>query len=130
MSKNFVDDTCSVFCYNAEIVENLKSAILDVNGLAELFKVLSDQTRLNIVYALSKGELCVCDLSHIAEISIPATSHHLRVLRNLRIVNTRKSGKIIFYSLTDDFKDFLNIAIEKNINKVNEPESQKILEEV
>lgn len=100
-------DSCQVFCYNEETVRRMKSAILDVEGLSDYFKILSDQTRLNILYALSNEELCVCDLSHIANISIPATSHHLRVLRNLKIVKTRKDGKIVFYRLTGEFKELL-----------------------
>lgn len=107
------EDTCQVFCYNKEIVNRLKLSILDVEGFSELFKVLSDQTRLNIVYALSKEELCVCDLSLIAGMSIPATSHHLRVLRNLKIVNTRKDGKIVFYSLSGKYREILNYLVEK-----------------
>ncbi|MBI4317340.1 MAG: helix-turn-helix transcriptional regulator [Chloroflexi bacterium] len=70
-------------------------------SLAETFSVLGDPTRVRIIYALLKAEMCVCDLSALLGISQSATSHQLRVLRNLRLVKYRKDGKIVYYSLDD-----------------------------
>ncbi|MDR5695064.1 MAG: metalloregulator ArsR/SmtB family transcription factor [Armatimonadota bacterium] len=70
--------------------------------LAETFRTLGDPTRAAILYALVHGELCVCDLAEIVGISESAISHHLRVLRNLRLVNYRRQGRKVCYSLADD----------------------------
>ncbi len=70
--------------------------------LAELFKSLSDQTRLKILFALTKSEMCVCDISALLDMSQSAISHQLRVLRNVRLVRYHKVGKIVYYALDDD----------------------------
>jgi DNA-binding transcriptional ArsR family regulator len=69
---------------------------------AELFGALSDPTRVRIVGLLAHMELCVGDLCLVLGMSQPAVSHHLRLLRTLRIVEARKEGKHVFYSLLDD----------------------------
>jgi DNA-binding transcriptional ArsR family regulator len=70
--------------------------------MAETFKLLGDPTRLRIVHALSRGELCVCDLAAMLGIARTAVSNHLRLLRSMRLVSYRKEGKLAFYSLGDD----------------------------
>lgn len=70
--------------------------------LADTFRVLGDATRVRIVFALSREELCVCDLAKLVGASQSAVSHSLRVLRQLRIVRYRRAGKIAYYSLDDD----------------------------
>ena len=72
-----------------------------VGVLAETFKALGDPTRLQIVSALAKEELCVCDLASLVDVSQSAVSHSLRVLRDLRLVRYRKVGKIAYYTLDD-----------------------------
>jgi ArsR family transcriptional regulator len=69
---------------------------------AELFGALSDPTRVRIVGLLAHAELCVGDLCLVLGMSQPAVSHHLRLLRTLRIVDARRDGKHVFYSLLDD----------------------------
>ena len=69
---------------------------------AELFGALSDPTRVRIVGLLAHTELCVGDLCLVLGMSQPAVSHHLRLLRTLRIVEARTEGKHVFYSLLDD----------------------------
>lgn len=69
---------------------------------AELFTALSDPTRVRIVGLLAHAELCVGDLCLVLGMSQPAVSHHLRLLRTLRLVAARKDGKHVFYSLLDD----------------------------
>ncbi|WP_439328941.1 ArsR/SmtB family transcription factor [Desulfofundulus thermosubterraneus] len=70
--------------------------------MSELFKVLGDETRTKILYLLSYRELCVCDLAEILEMSLPAVSHHLRLLKAMRLVKYRREGKMVYYSLDDD----------------------------
>jgi len=69
--------------------------------LAETFQALGDFSRVQIVWALGTKELCVGDLVKITGMSQPAVSHHLRTLRNLRLVRVRKDGRTSFYSLDD-----------------------------
>jgi DNA-binding transcriptional ArsR family regulator len=71
-------------------------------GLAELFKVLGDPSRLRILNALGAAELCVCDISTALDMSQSAVSHQLAVLRGARLVSARRDGKSMFYSLDDD----------------------------
>ena len=69
--------------------------------MAEMFKVLGDATRLRIIHALLLSELCTCDIAAIAGMSAPAVAHHLKILRQTRLVKCRKDGKIVYYSLCD-----------------------------
>ena len=75
---------------------------LKVNELAEIFSALSDPSRLRIIAELTGGELNVSALAERVGLSESATSHHLRSLRQLRIVHARKEGRQVFYSLIDD----------------------------
>jgi DNA-binding transcriptional ArsR family regulator len=94
---------CEIFSFNEVLVTRIKKQIAGLEGLASIFKVLGDETRARIVYALSQADqLCVCDIAQIVGLSLPAVSHHLRVLRELDIARARKQGKLVFYSLADD----------------------------
>ena len=73
-----------------------------LENLGEFFKVLTDQTRLKILFALGAGELCVFDLSVSVDASVSSVSHHLAALRRVRLVKARREGRIIYYSLDDD----------------------------
>jgi len=98
------DDLCEVSVIHVEKVTSLKDRLLPgqmVQGLAELFKVMGDPTRAKIIYALSEEELCVCDLAAVLGMSVSAVSHHLRLLRNLRLVKFRKEGRMVYYTLDD-----------------------------
>jgi ArsR family transcriptional regulator len=70
-------------------------------NVAELFKALSDPTRVRIISLLAHAELCVGDLCSVLGMSQPAVSYQLRILRTLRIVRARKEGKHVFYALDD-----------------------------
>lgn len=70
--------------------------------VAELFKALADPTRIRIISILAHTEMCVGDLCLALEMSQPAVSYQLRILRTLRIVRARKEGKHVFYTLDDD----------------------------
>src|SRR5688500_628095 len=72
-----------------------------VDGLTEIFRVLGDPTRLRILDALSRGELCVGDLASQLGATESAVSHQLRLLRSARIVRARREGRMIFYTLDD-----------------------------
>jgi ArsR family transcriptional regulator len=75
---------------------------MEVSGLSELFQALADETRTKILYLLARRELCVCDLAYLLDMTLPAVSHHLRLLKTMRLVRTRRDGKQVFYSLDDE----------------------------
>jgi DNA-binding transcriptional ArsR family regulator len=71
--------------------------------LAEIFKVLGDNTRIKLLSLLyAEQELCVCDIAEVLGMTQSAISHQLRVLRSARLVKFRKEGREVFYSLDDD----------------------------
>lgn len=73
--------------------------------LAETFQALGDSSRIQIVWTLSQGELCVNDIADILGMSQPQVSHHLRTLRNLHLVKRHKDGRTSYYSLDDEHID-------------------------
>lgn len=98
-------DLCEVQCIDPQKVAKGRRAarpIETVQSVADTFKVLGDPTRLRIVDALARSELCVCDLALIVGASQSTVSHSLRALRQMRLVRYRKDGKIAYYSLDDD----------------------------
>lgn len=95
-------DVCDNFCPSNENIVGLREKLLEVAGLSEIFKVLGDETRTKILYLLAHRQLCVCDMAAVLEISLPAVSHHLRLLKALRLVKYLRDGKMVYYSLADD----------------------------
>ena len=96
--------TCQVRALHEDEVLRARSHTLpeeEVKGMARLFKVLGDPTRTRILRALRSGELCVCDISHLLDMSISSVSHQLRVLREHDLVRFRRDGKIVYYTLAD-----------------------------
>ncbi len=71
----------------------------ELRVLADLLKSLADETRLAILSMLQDGEMCVCEIMEFLPVSQPAVSHHLRILRQAGLINDRRQGKWIFYSL-------------------------------
>lgn len=97
-------ECCEFLCVHEDTVckvrENIPSAET-LSDMAELFKLFGDPTRLKILMSLSQHELCVCDLAALIEMSQSAVSHQLRLLKQSRLVKSRREGKSIFYSLAD-----------------------------
>jgi DNA-binding transcriptional ArsR family regulator len=73
----------------------------ELQRLAIIYKVLGDPSRLKIVMALRREEMCVCDLAALSGISESAASHQLRRLKDLSLVKTRRDGQVVYYSLQD-----------------------------
>ena len=93
-------DACDVFHLDPRKVASLKTALLalrSVEALAETFKVLGDMTRVRILDALSRSELCVCDIARLLGLSESAVSHQLRLLRGMRLVRPRRNGRMVFH---------------------------------
>lgn len=100
-----VNDICEVDFVDADKVANVREAMKPpeaVTLLADTFKLLGDPTRVRIVFALAKEELCVCDIANLLNVSQSAVSHSLRALRQMKLVRFRRVGKIAYYTLDDD----------------------------
>ena len=98
-------DRCDLLCLDIPVAEELRAHRLDhafAERQAARAAALADPTRLMLADALARaGELCVCDLSWIAERPDNLVSHHLRRLRVDGLVRSRRDGKMVMYSLTE-----------------------------
>ena len=84
-----------------------------IYGLAELFKIFGDPTRIRILYAMLDTERCVNDIAGVLEMSQSSVSHQLRILKTSKLVKSRREGKSIFYSLDDEHvRSILNMGME------------------
>lgn len=100
-----MNDRCEECKINPENISMLRACMIndpDALRLSEVFKLLGDQTRIKIIFALSCCDLCVCDIAETIGMTQSAVSHQLRLMRNMKIVKFRKEGKSVFYSLDDD----------------------------
>ena len=71
-------------------------------ALADLYKIFGDSTRLRILYVLYETELCVCDIAELCGMTVSAISHQLKLLKQFKLVKSRRDRKTIYYSLADD----------------------------
>lgn len=97
-------DECEVRCVHPEAVRNAEHLLEEgptYRDLAMLYGALADPTRGRIVHILLQQEMCTCDLARALGVSDSAVSQHLRVLRSLRLVRSRRAGKIVYYALED-----------------------------
>lgn len=85
-------------------------------GLVAIFKALADPLRIRILFAIRQGEVCVCDLAEAVESEVSAVSHHLRHLRNMRLVQARREGKRVYYTLTDEH---VRTLLDQGLEHVN-----------
>ncbi|MFS0873641.1 ArsR/SmtB family transcription factor [Paenibacillus xylanilyticus] len=102
----FMKDSCEIYCYDEPKVRKVQKALeqQDIKSMSKMFKVLADETRMKIAFALcEEDELCVCDVANITGSSLATASHHLRSLKQLGVAKYRKEGKLAFYSLEDDY---------------------------
>ncbi len=120
MKKEKIVPVCEVEIVDEKKVEVAREKIKDadqVQGMADIFKLLGEPTRLKIILALENSELCVCDLAAAINSTISAVSHQLRLLRNARLVKYRKAGKLVFYSVEDEHIDILIEQVKEHIEE-------------
>ena len=99
--ENFI---CEEHGVHQNIIEKVSKVMPDEAVLydaAELLKVFGDSTRIRIIFVLCQSEMCVCDIAGLLGMTQSAISHQLRVLKQARLVASRREGKAIFYSLAD-----------------------------
>ena len=108
-------ERCDLICIDAPRAESIRERLLGdaiAQDAAERARALSDPTRLTLAAALREGEeLCVCDLSWIAGRAQNLVSHHLRLLRSHGLVRSRRDGKLVMYSLTDEGRSLLGSVL-------------------
>lgn len=108
--------TCDCEIIHQEKVDTVRkeqSPAEIIEKLSGFYKIFSDSTRLKILSALDKCELCVCDLSALLDMTISAVSHQLKVLREANLVKTQREGKVIYYFLADEHvKKVLECGLE------------------
>lgn len=105
MSENKAADCCEDNCIHEnllKIVNEKMPAETELYDLSELFKVFGDSTRIRILFVLFEAEVCVCDLANALNMTQSAISHQLRILKANKLVKSRREGKSVFYSLSDD----------------------------
>ena len=108
-------EACRVRVIHLDRVERaLQDAVSgkELSRLSSIYKVLGDPSRLKIVLALRKIEMCVCDLAAFLGLTESAISHQLRRLKDLALVKSRREGQVIYYSLDDEHvAELLNIGL-------------------
>lgn len=109
-------ECCDFICVHETIVDEVKQHMPEeevIYDLAELYKVFGDSTRMKIIYVLFEAEMCVCDIAQLLNMSQSAISHQLRVLKQSKLVKSRREGKVVFYSLADEHvKTIVNQGME------------------
>ena len=98
-------ERCDDVCVHEERIHRVHETLPDEDtlaDLAELFKVFGDSTRIRILYALFDNEICVCDLAETLSMTQSAISHQLKILKQANLVRSRREGRSIFYTLSDD----------------------------
>lgn len=116
MADEIKNEECEDRVVHLDLLDRVRAGMPDEDTLlniAELFKVFGDSTRTRILSALSVDEMCVCDISALLNMSMSAVSHQLRILRQTKIVKSRRRGKEIVYSLDDEhISQLYKLALE------------------
>ena len=116
MNKDTTAPVCECEEVHSDAVERSRGLMPDdvtVCELADFFKIFADPTRMRILYAVESGPMCVCDIAATLGMTKSAVSHQLKVLRQSALVRYRKSGKNVYYELSDDHvKDIIDKALE------------------
>jgi len=109
-------EICDVRVVHLERVSRARDEAVsqrEAEQLALTYKALGDPTRLKMVMALAGGEMCVCDLAAFLGLTESAVSHHLRRLKDLALVKSRRDGQILYYSLDDEHvSKILKVGLE------------------
>ncbi len=112
------DNYCVRLNADVEQIENCKGRLDEVDHsidlLANCLDMLGNKVRLQILFLLNEeSKLCVCDISDVLEMKIPAISQHLRKMKDRGIINGLKKGTIIYYFLTPEYAELLSHLFER-----------------
>ncbi len=114
------NERCDCNVIHEDIVNQVKEKMPEeetLYDLAELFKIFGDTTRIKILWALDEAEMCVCDISVLLNMTQSAISHQLHVLKQAKLVKSKREGKIVFYSLEDEH---VRIIFDQGLVHINE----------
>jgi ArsR family transcriptional regulator len=98
-------ETCSCTVIYEDVVNRVRETLINddyVLNLVDFFKVFGDATRIKIINALFSSEMCVCDIAALLGMTQSAISHQLGILKQARLIKSRKDGKVVYYSLDDE----------------------------
>ena len=114
------DDQCDLLCLDLDVAERIRTRSrrrdVELREAANRARGFSDPTRLSLAAALADaGELCVCDLAWISGRSQNLVSHHLRALREQKLVDSRRVGKMVMCSLTEDGRNLLDAVLPDRV---------------
>lgn len=116
MNQDFKSSICDCDVIHSDIVEEVRRHMPEeekLYDLADFFKMFGDSTRIKILWALDREEMCVCDLAVLLNMTKSAISHQLKTLRQEKLVKYRRDGKNAFYSLQDEHvKNILEIGLD------------------
>ncbi len=105
MDMNNNDIICEDESIHNDVVESVRGHMPDddlLYDLADLFKIFSDSTRIKILFALKEAEMCVHDIAELLGMNQSAISHQLRILKQSKLVSSRREGKMVMCRLADD----------------------------
>lgn len=108
-------EICDCNIIHEAIVNQTKKKMLDndfINEISLFFKILGDNTRVKILFALDNNEMCVCDIANVLNMTKSSISHQLSFLKQNNIVKCNRVGKEVYYSLDDEHvKEVFEVAI-------------------
>ena len=113
-------ELCDFYQVHEDVVKAVNERMPDEDklyDLAEIFKVFGDSTRIKILYVLFEAEMCVCDIAQLLSMNQSAISHQLKILKQNRLVKSRREGKAVFYSLADGH---VRTIINQGMEHINE----------
>ena len=123
MKRNIAEEhaeSCEMLHHHDDVVKLVTGEMPqeeDLYDLAEFFKVFGDSTRIRILYVLFESEACVCDIASSLNMQQSAISHQLRILKQSRLVTSRRDGKSVIYSLADDH---VRLIINQGLEHIEE----------
>ncbi len=114
-------DMCDCTVIHQEVVDTVIDQLPNdkkIESLANFYKIFSDSTKVKILWALDISEMCVCDLACINKLTKSAISHQLSSLKEMNLVKSRREGKIVYYSLSDEcVKEILEKGVIHTMNR-------------
>lgn len=111
---------CDCEAVHQELINKIKPVMPPVEtilNLSELFKIMGDKTRMQLLWALDCNKMCVCDLAFLLNMTKSAVSHQLKALKLANLVKSEKEGRHVFYSLSDSH---VKTIFEKALEHVKE----------
>lgn len=112
---------CDCDAIHEENVKLAREKMLDdetLKKVAGFYKALADSTRIKIINLLEKSELCVCDICVILNMTKSAVSHQLKYLKQMNLIKSRKQGKEVWYTLSDEHvREVFDVSLEHVLEK-------------